>query len=215
MYNKLYLLIACTISALPALSQSPGGYGTGVKLWIKSDASGTLSTTGSLLDSWQYANDNTKSFTATGAERPTVANNSLNLLPTIRFSGSQIMEGPNGVNAPLAAGNPDYCFFAVWRSSLTPSAGTTFQRVWSQRHLGGADDASGFALATWDDGRYGVQMEKYVYDQGMLLNYIANQWNITELNMLDQATFTTNDIEARTQANVSGAAITATSSFTR
>lgn len=215
MYKKLYLTIAFAIGVSLVIAQSPGGYGTGIKLWIKADAASTLGTTGGLIDSWTYANDGTKTFTATTTERPTLTANSINFKPTATFSRAQIMEGPNGVNAPLAAGNPDYSLFAVWRSTLAPASGSSFQRVWSQRHLGGADDASGFALATWDDGRYGDQMEKFVYDQAMLLNYTTSKWNISQLNVLDQATFTTNDIEARDQSNATGAAVTATSSFTR
>ena len=199
MYKKLYLSFAFATGALLAMAQSPGGYSTGIKLWIKSDAASTLSTTGGLIDSWTYVNDNTKIFTATGTERPTLTANSINFKPTATFSGAQIMEGPNGANAPLAASNPDYCLFAVWRSTTTGA----FQRVWAQRHLSPANDGSGFGLATWNDGRYGDQTEQTPYDQGMLLTHTASKWNISHLNLLTGAA---NDIEARNQLSVTGAA---------
>ena len=199
MYKKLYLLFALANSVLLAMAQSPGGYGTGVKLWIKSDAASTISATGGLIDSWTYVNDGTKTFTATTTARPALTANGLNFNATATFSGAQMMEGPNGVNAPLAASNPDYCMFAVWRSTTTGA----FQRVWAQRHLSPANDGSGFGLATWNDGRYGDQLEQNPFDQGMLLTHTASKWNISHLNILSGAS---NDIEARNQLSVTGAA---------
>src|SRR3954463_1707056 len=128
MYKKLYLLFVLTNGVLLAMAQSPGGYGTGIKLWIKSDAASSLSTSSGLIDSWTYVNDGTKTFTATTTARPTLTANSINFLPAATFSGAQMMEGPNLANAPLAASNPDYCLFAVWRSTTTGA----FQRVWAQ-----------------------------------------------------------------------------------
>ena len=199
MYKKLYLSFAFATGVLLAMAQSPGGYGTGIKLWIKSDAATTISTTGTSIDSWTYVNDGTKTFTATTTARPTLTANSTNFLPTATFSGAQMMEGPNLANAPLTASNPDYCLFAVWRSTTTGA----FQRVWSQRHVSPANDGSGFGLATWNDGRYGDQLELNPYDQGMLLTHTANKWNISHLNVLPGSA---NDIEARNQLSVTGSA---------
>jgi len=199
MYKKLYVTLAFTTGVLLAMAQSPGGYSTGIKLWIKSDAASTLSTTGGLIDSWTYVNDNTKTFTATGGGRPVLTANTINFRPTAVFSGAQMMEGPNGANAPLAASNPDYCLFAVWRSTTTGA----FQRVWAQRHVSPANDGSGFGLATWNDGRYGDQLELNPYDQGMLLTHTASKWNISHINLLPGSA---NDIEARNQLTVTGAA---------
>ncbi len=217
MHKRIYLFFVSITVALLATAQSPGGYGTGLKLWIKADAAATIGSTGGLVDSWTYANNNGQIFTASGTDRPALTASRLNFLPAATFSGAQFMEGPNGSNtgAPLAAGNPDYCLFAVWRSSLTPDNSTTYQRVWSERHLGGANDGNGFALATWNDGTYGDQIELNPYNQAMFLSYTVNKWNISQLNVLDQSVFTSNDLEGRDQNSVNGNAFAASSGGTR
>ena len=194
--KKILILTAILAGTLTSSAQSPAGISSGLKLWIRTDAPATLGATGGLLDSWTYANDNTKSFTATGTERPTLAPASLNFLPSLLFSGAQMMDGPTGANAPLTAGDDDYCLFVVWRSTST----NTYQRVWSQRKLGPSAAADGFALATWNTGIYGDQVEVPPYSHTVPRDYTTGAWNISHLNLLNQPL---NDLEIADDRNLS------------
>ncbi len=109
--KRIYFLFFVTLSCVFVSAQSPGGVSTGLSMWIKSN-SGT-STTGGLVDTWSYAN-NGNSFASTGGNRPTLVSNGLNFNPVVRFTGgSKYMDGPTGVNAPLAQYDDDYTVIAV------------------------------------------------------------------------------------------------------
>lgn len=199
MIKKIYVLPLCLLCACASFAQAPGGINANLKLWIKSNA-GTTVSGGGEVDSWDYANDGTKTFTGSGAARPILTPSRINFLPAVTFNSS-MMDGPNGANAPIAAGKDDYCMFAVWRSTIVG-----FQRVWGQRDPSNLS-ANGFILATWNDQRYGDQIETLPFDQGMLGNYTVSQWNISHMNVLDQST---NDLEFRDQTNINGTPATAT-----
>lgn len=200
--QKFYclLLLLCAIAST-ALCQSPGGVSTSLKAWIKTDVASALISSDS-LDSWTYANDPTKQFTALAPSRPIVVNTGINFLPVVYFDGDKLMDGPTGVNAPITAGNDAYCAFVVWRSTLANS----FQRVWSQRNPG-SFAGDGFSLATWNDNRFGDQLEANPFDQALLLTYTPGQWNISQLNLLD---LPANDFELRDPSNINGTPLSAT-----
>ena len=100
-FKNLLFCITVFVFCGNAIGQSPGGVSTNLKLWVKSNTGTSTTTNGSPLDTWTYFNDGTKSFTGVGAARPLFSVNSINFLPGITFSGAQMMEGPNLVNAPI------------------------------------------------------------------------------------------------------------------
>ncbi|MEP6750420.1 MAG: T9SS type A sorting domain-containing protein, partial [Bacteroidota bacterium] len=206
--QKIYFLFLLAFTAMPAVfSQSPGGVSSNLKAWIKSDAAATLTSTDS-LDAWTYANDVSKQFTSNAVtfSRPIVMNpgagTGINFLPVVYFDGNKIMDGPAGAGAPITAGNDAYCVFAVWRSAVSGN----FQRVWSQRNPG-SFAGDGVSLATWNDNRFGDQLEANPFDQGMLETYTVGKWNITQLNLLNQSS---NDLEIRDPSNINGLPLSAT-----
>jgi hypothetical protein len=195
---NLFLLLPLALLVQSSSAQTPGGVGTNLKLWVKSN-SGT-STTGGLVDSWTYTNDGTKSFTSSGGSRPTLAPSGLNFYPTVQFSGAQLMDGPTGANAPIAAGDDDYTVFVVWKSNSV----TAFQRIWQERGTCGFCNES-FAFSTWDNsppgpGVYGDETGTPPFSHTIQRNYNASQWNISQLNLLNQAT---NDLEIVDNTNIS------------
>lgn len=170
--------------------QAPGGISTNLQLWLQSTVGTSTTTSGTALTSWNYAN-NGNTFTATGTG-PAYTDSLINFIPGIRFVNNQ-MDGQNGVSAPIAAGDDDYSMFAVWRSNAIGP----FQRVWLQSGNGSAD---GFSLCTWSDTRMGNEIEISPYDYS-LTNYFSDSvWNITQINVLNQAT---NDQEIVTDSNYS------------
>lgn len=204
--QKIYLLLLLAMTSTSSMiAQSPGGVSDSLKLWIKTNVSSALVSSDS-LDAWTYANDNTKQFTAIATSRPIVltagTGTGINFLPVVNFGGNKMMDGPTGINAPIPAGHSNYCLFAVWRSTATG----VFQRVWSQRQPN-SFAGDGFSLATWNDNRFGDQLEANPFDQGLLQTYVTSQWNISQVNLLDQST---NDLEIRDPLNVNGAPLTAT-----
>lgn len=179
-------------------AQNPGGVSANLKLWIKSNSGTSTTTNGSPLDTWTYANDLSKSFAGTGGERPIYTSSSINFQPGITFSGSQLMDGPTGVNAPIAAGDDDYSIFAVWQTTTAPG---NPQRVWSQRSNGASND--GASLWIWNNSgtpNYGDQPEIAPYTQAALMPYTSGNWYVSQLNLLNQAT---NDLEIIDQTNLS------------
>lgn len=191
-------LVSLTLAATIA-AQTPGGVSANLTLWVKSDA-GT-STTGSLLDTWTYVNDGTKSFTSTGTDRPSLVSSVINFNPSVQFGGGiRFMDGPTGANAPIAAGDDTYTVLVVWQSNTT----TAFQRVWSQRStLGFTNDACAFS--TWDGnppgpGVYGGEFAVGPFNQGVQRSYSVSSWNISQLNLLNLAT---NDLEITDDRNIS------------
>jgi len=193
---KKYCLVLLLVNSvlLSWAQNNPGGVNANLKLWIQANTGTNTTTPGAQVTSWTYVNS-VSAFTGVGAAAPLYNTNRLNFLPAITFSGAQLMDGPSGVNAPIAAGKDDYCMFAVWRSTTT----SAFQRIWQQRNSP-ASGADGFALATWNDNRYGDQMEISPYDYSLQANFSAGTWNITQLNLLNQAT---SDLQIVTASNLS------------
>ena len=198
MNQKLYLLLLLALVTKFVPAQSPGGVSTNLTMWMKSN-SGT-STTGSLLDSWTYVNDGTKSFTSSGSERPTLVSNGINYNPYVWLPGAQLMNGPTGASAPIAFLDDDYTLFAVWRTNSVAA----FQRVWEQFDVasGGGD---GISLCTWNDGNYGDQVEHGPFNHTIIRSYAADIWNISQLNLLD---LTAGDLEVIDDRNISTGILT-------
>lgn len=200
--KKTYLLTTLLAATIAVSAQSPGGVSTGLKQWVKANASSNLDTNvvnfglDTVVNIWTYSNDGTKTYTASGNARPKLRYNTLNFLPTLEFDGSGFLQGPNGANAPLTAGDDDYSVFAVWLSSSAAS----YQRVWTQKNSVFGDAGDGASLSTWNDGRYGNQIEKSPYDHTIQRAYTANTWRISQLNLLNQAT---NDLEIIDNGNLS------------
>ncbi len=187
-------LVSLTLAATIA-AQTPGGVSSNLKLWVKSDA-GT-STSGSLVDSWTYVNDGTKSFTATGTDRPTLVSSVLNFNPVIRFigGGTEHMDGPTGANAPIPAGDDDYAVFVVWQSTTV----TNFQRMWTQRSANATfNDACAFS--SWNNGNYGSETATPAFTHTINRPYTISTWNISQLNLLNQAL---GDLEIVDDRNIS------------
>jgi hypothetical protein len=197
---KFYALSLVSLTlAVTIAAQTPGGVSPNLTLWVKSDA-GTA-TTGSLLDTWTYVNDGTKSFTATGADRPSLVSSVINFKPSVQFGGGvRFMDGPTGANAPIAAGDDSYTVLVVWQSNTN----SAFQRVWSQRSiLGFANDACAFS--TWDGsapgpGVYGDETATAPFSHTIQRGYSVSTWNISQLNLLNQAT---GDLEIVDDRNIS------------
>jgi hypothetical protein len=194
--NKTFYALCLCLSGFTVSAQNPGGVSANLKLWLKSDAGTT--TTGSLVDGWTYVNDNTKSFTGTGTERPTLTTNVINFRPGVVFGGSQMMDGPVGALAPITALDDDYSVIAVWSSSNKVAG--SFQRVWSQRSTGASND--GVSLWVYNDNNiYGDQAEIGPTFVHLLPRpFAVNTWYISQLNLLAQAT---QDLEVIDNVNIS------------
>src|SRR6478735_3715731 len=127
MKKKFYLIFVFIFSVQLMNAQTyPGGVGTNLKLWIKS-GEGTSVTSG-FLNSWQYANNGALSFSATGSDRPSLLNNKINFNPSVNFAGSNFMDGPTGVDAPITVDNDEYTVFAVWQTAAVSAN----QSIWTQ-----------------------------------------------------------------------------------
>src|SRR5580658_8625124 len=149
--KKIYLLTTGLCFSIAVMAQSPGGVSTGLSLWLRADASGTLSSTDS-LNSWTYFNNGSNVFTSVSTNRPIVQTNVFNYLPSVYFNGAQEMDGPTGASAPIANGSSAYAIFAVWSSNVSAASG---QRIWEQKS---AADADGECGALWlYNGNYGDQ----------------------------------------------------------
>jgi hypothetical protein len=199
--KKIYTLSLGILFCLPSIAQSPGGVSANLTLWLRADATSTLSSTDS-LNSWTYYNIPGNTFTSSPHNRPIVQSSTFNFLPSVFFNGIQEMNGPTGSNAPITAGNPAYSIFAVWSSKVFSE---TPQRVWSQ-------DATDFQTFTapWGttynggvggglwvyNGEYGDQDEISPYTQGLGLSYNASQPYISEITLLAQ---NTSDLEITDQ----------------
>lgn len=178
--------------------QTPGGVNSDLKLWVNGNLG--VSTTGTLVDTWTYINDGSKSFSGSGVTRPVLNSNSINFSPALQFgSGSKYLDGPVGSLAPLAAGDDDYSVFVVWKSNIT----TSFQRIWAQRSTSGfANDA--LAISTWDasppgPGVYGPEFAINPFSHTIQRSYVAGNWNISQINLLAQAT---GDLEVIDDRNI-------------
>ena len=196
--KKIYLLTTGLCFSIAVMAQSPGGVNSGfLSLWLRADASGTLSSTDS-LNSWTYFN-NSNVFTSVPTNRPIVQNSTFNFLPSVFFNGAQEMDGPTGAGAPIAEGSHAYAIFAVWSSNVS---NTNPQRVWSQRSTGSAGDGTALWL---DNGLYGDQAEiGPLYNYGLGLSYTVGTQYISQLDLLAQ---NTNDLELIDQTNIAGSPV--------
>jgi hypothetical protein len=199
--KKIYLLTTGLCISIALMAQSPGGVSTSLALWLRADASGTLSSTDS-LNSWTYFN-NANVFTSVATNRPIVQNSTFNFLPSVFFNGAQEMLGPTGASAPIVAGSSAYAIFAVWSSNVSVASG---QRVWTQKSAG-TNDGAGAALWLYN-GNYGDQTELNPFFQTQLLPYTVNQPYVSELNLLHANTM---DFEQVDQTNVAGSSAIASS----
>jgi hypothetical protein len=193
--KKIYLLTTGLCLSIAVMAQSPGGVGSTLALWLRADASATLSSTDS-LNSWTYFNNGSNVFTSVPTNRPIVQNSTFNFLPSVFFNGVQEMDGPTGASAPIVAGSSAYAIFAVWSSNVSIASG---QRVWTQKSAG-TNDGAGAALWLYN-GNYGDQTELNPFFQSQLLAYTPNQPYISELNLLHANTL---DFEQVDQTNVAG-----------
>ncbi len=191
--------LVLSLLSLTVVAQAPGGVTGNLKLWVKSDA-GT-STTGTLLDTWTYINDGSKSFTSSGTDRPNLTPSVINFKPSVRFGGGiNFMDGPTGVDAPIAAGDDDYSVIVVWQTNSV----STFQRIWSQRSTSPIN-ADACSFATWDNtvpgpGVYGDETAISPFSHTVLRSYSISTWNLSQLNLLNQAT---SDLEIVDDRNIS------------
>jgi hypothetical protein len=194
---KMKLLPLFLIISQLVFAQNPGGVSGSLSLWVRSN-SGT-STTGALVDSWTYVNDGTKFYSASNTDRPSLVSNVINFNPAIRFTGGlRLMDGPVGTDAPVTAGNDAYSVFVVWKSNIN----NAFQRVWSQRTTNYIDNSSA-SFATWDGsfpgpGVYGDETATAPFSHTIVRGYNTSAWNISQLNLLNQAT---NDLEVMDNLN--------------
>lgn len=197
--KKIYLLTIGLFAAFSVVAQSPGGVGTGLSLWLRADASSTLNLTGNNVNSWTYFNNSSNSFTYTGGTQGLFVANAINGLPAINFNNTE-MDGPTGLNAPLAAGSVAYTAFAVWNSSITGGGGGPFQRIWGQWDGSDATDGVGATIWLWA-GEWGDQPEISVggYTSGEGRSYSTGTYYITQMNLLNQPS---NDLELVDQSNL-------------
>lgn len=180
MKRKFYLLVFCLLLAHFMEAQAPGGISTNLTMWMKT-TTGT-SVTGGLLNSWTYANDGTKSFTATAGTVPTFTTNAVNFNPAVVFTTTQFMDGPTGANAPITASNDAYTAFIVWSSTIN----NNYQRLWEQRSTcNTCNDA--FAISTWNNDNYGDETGTNPFQFGMPQPYAINVWHISQINLKNQA----------------------------
>ena len=221
--NKFYVALLLVFVSGVLQAQSPGGVNTNLSLWLKADALPT-----GALGTWNYSN-NGNSFTATGAQQPTVVTNAFNFLNGVSFGGGQVMLGPTGAGAtgaPIPLNSLAYSIFAVWSS--TQPAGSSPMRVWAQRDPstvsfngaavwiypnGPGQGAPLFVnIPTWGDQ---PEVSPYVtgvsfspaYNVGMQA-YAPNTTYISELNLLNQDV---NDLELMDQTNfATGPTVTST-----
>lgn len=190
-------------------AQAPGGINAQLKMWMRSDLAPTITATTGRISDWKYVNDPTRSFKASGNDRPVLFTDGINFQTTVRFNGSYIMNGPVGASAPITAGNDAYSLFAVWNSTYTGANG---ERIWTQWNC--VTQTTGFSLATAYNGTnflYGAQFEIDPYGQGIQQVFKPGDWQISQLNMLDQGS---NDLEIVNQQNITTAPLTLSSDGT-
>lgn len=181
-------------------AQAPGGIKAQLKMWMRSDLAPTITASTGRISDWKYVNDLTRSFKASGNDRPVLFTDGINFQTTVRFNGSHIMNGPAGSFAPITAGNDAYSLFAVWNSTYTGANG---ERIWTQWNC--VTQTTGFSLATAYNGTsffYGAQFEIDPYGQGIQQAFKPGDWQISQLNMLDQGS---NDLEIVNQQNITTA----------
>jgi len=196
--SKFYLFALGLLAFGVTNAQAPGGVSSGLSLWLKADASSTLSSTDS-LNTWTYANNGSNQFTDIAGQRPIVLPSVINFLPAVFFNGAQLMDGPTAATsgAPLPVGAQAYSVFAVWMPSSTASP----ERVWSQFGFTTGNN-NGVSLWLYNNAgstEYGDQAEiGPSYLTGMGLPYTVGKPYISEMNLLSQ---NNNDLELTDQTN--------------
>jgi hypothetical protein len=195
--KKIYLLTTGICMSIAVMAQSPGGVSTGLSLWLRADAAGTLNLTGNNVNSWTYFN-NSNLFTYAAGNQGTYVANSINALPGVAFNGT-LMLGPTGANAPVTAGSQAYAVFAVWMTTSTNNP----QRPWTQwDSITGAPSGSGTSLWIAHNGGtqnlWGDQPEIAGYYQGLGQPVNTGTFYLSEMNLLNA---TSNDLELLDQTN--------------
>lgn len=119
-----FLFILCFLFSLH--SQSPGGYSTGIRFWIKananvySDAGVTLCTNGTTVRQWNDLSGNGfNAGQATSGVRPTFFSTGANGNPVVRFAGTHYLD----VASLGISGTSDYCGFFVVKLTSATSGG--------------------------------------------------------------------------------------------
>jgi hypothetical protein len=126
--SHLLPLLLCFFSFTSFYTQSPGGYSTGMRFWIKAnsnvynDAGTTLCTNSTTVQQWNDMSGN--GFNAaqgTPALRPTFFSNGANGNPVVRFAGTQFLD----VASLGISGTSDYAgFFVVKLTTIVPGGPT-------------------------------------------------------------------------------------------
>jgi hypothetical protein len=195
--KKIYLLTTGLCFSIAVMAQSPGGVSSGLSLWLRADAPGTLNLTGSNVNSWTYFNNGSNSFAYASGTQGTFLSNAINSLPGIGFNGT-MMTGPVGANAPIPAASEAYAIFAVWMTSSTSSP----QRPWTQWWgSNGGPSGNGTSLWLYDPGtglEWGDQPEIAPFTQGVARSVATGTYYISEVNLLNAAS---NDLELVDQGN--------------
>ncbi|HEV2352814.1 MAG TPA: hypothetical protein VGR89_01115, partial [Puia sp.] len=195
--KKIYLLTIGICFMTTLLAQSPGGVSSGLQLWLKADASSTLTLGGSSVGAWTYFNNSSNSFTTVAGTAPTLVTNAINGLPGVSFNGAK-MDGPTGANAPIPAGSEAYSVFAVWKTASAASP----QRPWTQwDSTAGAVSGNGTSLWLYNPGtglEWGDQPEISPYTQGVSNPVTTGTFYLSEMNLLNA---TSNDLELTDQTN--------------
>lgn len=127
--KKIRLITFFLVIVSFSFSQSPGGYSSGLRFWIKSSA-GTFSNAGTnactnntALQQWNDQSGNAYTASqATSNLRPTYFTNIANGNPAVRFAGTHFVDVTSTVNI---AGNTDYCGFFVVKLTSSTAGGTT------------------------------------------------------------------------------------------
>jgi hypothetical protein len=205
--KKIYIFLGLVMS-IPlagAFAQAPGGVSANLTLWMQSIAGTSTTTNGAALTQWNSVNDPVNKFFTGGggAANPVFPPSVINSLPGVTFAGAQLMDGQTGALAPITAGNDAYSIFAVWETNSS----TTIQRVWSQRNsVFTAGNGGGLWLFGSGTPLYGDQAELNPFTQGAIVPFTANTWNISQVNLLSQAT---NDLQVIDQTNLTTGGATA------
>lgn len=130
MFNSQFLFfiffVGLTFKSL--LAQSPGGYSSNLRFWVKS-SSGTFSNAGTnactnntALQQWNDQSGNSYNVSQTTSSlRPTFFSTGSNGNPIVRFTGTHFLDATSTLNI---AGNTDYSGFFVVKLTSANAGGT-------------------------------------------------------------------------------------------
>lgn len=115
--------------SLPLGGQTPGGYGAGLRFWIKGNA-GTFSnagttpvTNGNLIQQWNdQSGVNNHAIQTTGTLKPTYFSAVSNGNPGVRFAGTHFLDA---TTTTTGSGTSDYCIFVVVKLTSATAGGPT------------------------------------------------------------------------------------------